>query len=80
MMQDGTWDTVKDSFTAIQDFKDVCYHSYFSFMDDLRQPQEGKYYEIRYAVFLVNAWKLELFLCVDSFSAIRTEVQYLFRC
>ncbi|XP_052190953.1 uncharacterized membrane protein At3g27390-like isoform X2 [Diospyros lotus] len=46
-LYDGTWDTVKDSFTAIQDFKDVCYHSYFSFMDDLRQPQEGKYYEIR---------------------------------
>lgn len=46
---DGIWSTVKGSFTIIRDFLDVCYHSYFSIMDDLRRqgPSEGKYYEIR---------------------------------
>lgn len=44
---------MKGSFTIIRDFLDVCYFSYFSIMDDLRQqgPPEGKYYEIR-SVFL----------------------------
>lgn len=46
---DGTIDTVKESFTIITDFKDVCIHSYYSVMADLRHqgPEEGKYYEIR---------------------------------
>ncbi|KAL9457845.1 hypothetical protein AB3S75_006817 [Citrus x aurantiifolia] len=46
---DGTWSTIKHSFTIVRDFKDVCFHSYFSLMDDLRQKQapDGKYYEIR---------------------------------
>ncbi|CAK7328198.1 unnamed protein product [Dovyalis caffra] len=45
---DGTWDTVKGSFTVVRDFKDVCYHSYFSLLDDLRHgATDGKYYEIR---------------------------------
>lgn len=48
-IQDGTWDTVKGSFTFVRDFMDICYHSYFSVMDDLRLqgPSSGKYYEIR---------------------------------
>ncbi|KAH6791023.1 transmembrane protein [Perilla frutescens var. frutescens] len=45
-ISDGTWSAVEGSFTMIRDFSDVCYHSYFSIMDDL-QHQEGKYYEIR---------------------------------
>ncbi|KAJ6298684.1 hypothetical protein OIU76_019775 [Salix suchowensis] len=45
---DGTWDTVKGSFTVVRDFGDVCYHSYFSVLDDLRQgAPDVKYYEIR---------------------------------
>lgn len=46
---DGTWDTVKRSFTVVRDFLDMCYHSYFSIMDDLRVQglAAGKYYEIR---------------------------------
>lgn len=46
---DGTWSTMKGSFTIIRDFLDVCFYSYFSLMDDLRRhgPAEGKYYEIR---------------------------------
>ncbi|PIN17797.1 hypothetical protein CDL12_09534 [Handroanthus impetiginosus] len=46
---DGTWGSVKGSFTIIRDVLDVCYHSYFSIMDDLRhrRPPEVKYYEIR---------------------------------
>ncbi|XAR58243.1 hypothetical protein NMG60_11026658 [Bertholletia excelsa] len=46
---DGTWDTIKESFTFIRDFKDVCFHSYLSVMHDLQieGPLQGKYYEIR---------------------------------
>ncbi|XP_074274977.1 putative membrane protein At3g27390 [Silene latifolia] len=46
---DGTWSTVEGCFTVIRDFRDVCFHSYFSIMDDLRQrgPPDAKYYEIR---------------------------------
>ncbi|KAE8734594.1 Detected protein of confused Function [Hibiscus syriacus] len=46
---DGTWSTVKGSFTVVKDFCDVCFHSYNSFMEDLQQkePPNGQYYEIR---------------------------------
>ncbi|XP_056696319.1 uncharacterized membrane protein At3g27390 isoform X1 [Spinacia oleracea] len=46
---DGTWSTIQGCFTVIRDFKDVCFHSYFSIMDDLRDrgPPDAKYYEIR---------------------------------
>ncbi|KAL0725097.1 hypothetical protein Bca4012_039696 [Brassica carinata] len=45
---DGTWSTVKGSFTVVYDFRDVCFHSYFSFMDDLRTSSaDHHYYEIR---------------------------------
>ncbi|XP_057766998.1 uncharacterized membrane protein At3g27390-like isoform X2 [Salvia miltiorrhiza] len=43
---DGTWSAVEGSFTMIRDFADVCYHSYFSIMDDVRH-EEGKRYDIR---------------------------------
>ncbi|KAF5949147.1 hypothetical protein HYC85_015104 [Camellia sinensis] len=47
--KDGTSDTVKQSFTFVRDFMDICYHSYFSVTDDLRSQghQDGKYFEIR---------------------------------
>ncbi|XP_027345536.1 uncharacterized membrane protein At3g27390-like [Abrus precatorius] len=46
---DGTWSTVEKSCMVVRDVKDVCFHSYFSVMDDLRQkgPPNAKYYEIR---------------------------------
>lgn len=46
--------TVKGSFTVVRDFRDVCYHTYFSVMDDLKSqgPPDAKYYEIRYVVML----------------------------
>ncbi|KAL6135854.1 hypothetical protein ACLB2K_068079 [Fragaria x ananassa] len=46
---DGTVSTVKGSFTVVRDFMDVCYHTYFSVMDDLKTqgPPDAKYYEIR---------------------------------
>ncbi|XP_057542820.1 uncharacterized membrane protein At3g27390-like [Amaranthus tricolor] len=46
---DGTWSTVMGCFTIIRDFNDVCFHSYFSIMDELRArgPPDAKYYEIR---------------------------------
>lgn len=50
--QDGTWGTIKGSITVVRDFRDFCYHSYFSYMDDLRLkgPPDVKYYEIRFSV------------------------------
>ncbi|XP_010555921.1 PREDICTED: uncharacterized membrane protein At3g27390 [Tarenaya hassleriana] len=45
---DGTWSTINGSFTVVRDFKDVCFHSYFSLMDELRQYRpDREYYEIR---------------------------------
>ncbi|KAK3444571.1 hypothetical protein EUGRSUZ_A01381 [Eucalyptus grandis] len=34
---DGLWSTVEGSCTAVRDFTDFCFHSYFSFMDELRE-------------------------------------------
>nr|KJB33896.1 hypothetical protein B456_006G036800 [Gossypium raimondii] len=48
---DGTWSTIKGSFTVVKDFKDVCVHSYYSFMEELRQ-KDGQYYEIRFLYLL----------------------------
>lgn len=45
---DGTWSTVKRSFIVVRDFKDVCFHSYFSFMDEIRKcSPDQNYREIR---------------------------------
>lgn len=51
---DGTWSTVKRSFIVVRDFKDVCFHSYFSFMDEIRKcSPDQNYHEIRYMFMLV---------------------------
>ncbi|KAJ6949396.1 hypothetical protein NC651_003399 [Populus alba x Populus x berolinensis] len=58
---DGTWDTVKGSFTVVRDFGDVCYHSYFSLLDDLRQgAPDVKYYEISSSLFYHPFLALEI--------------------
>ncbi|XP_004489561.1 uncharacterized membrane protein At3g27390-like isoform X2 [Cicer arietinum] len=46
---DGTWSTILKSFDIVKDVINACFHTYFSFMDDLRQegPPNGKYYEMR---------------------------------
>ncbi|CAN8253759.1 unnamed protein product [Cochlearia groenlandica] len=45
---DGTWSTVERSFTVVRDFKDVCFHSYFSLMDEFKTCcPDSKYHEIR---------------------------------
>ena len=33
--QDGTWSTVEGSCTVVRDLVDFCFHSYFSYMDEL---------------------------------------------
>lgn len=50
ILQDGTWSAVQGCFIVVRDFGDVCYHTYCSVMDDLREqgPPDAKYYEIRY--------------------------------
>ncbi|KAK7266851.1 hypothetical protein RIF29_19509 [Crotalaria pallida] len=46
---DGTWSTILKTIDFVKDVRDVCFNSYFSVMDDLRQegPPNGNYYEIR---------------------------------
>ncbi|KAJ4869539.1 putative membrane protein [Raphanus sativus] len=45
---DGTWSTVKRSSIVVRDFRDVCFHSYFSLMDEIRRCCPDKnYHEIR---------------------------------
>ncbi|KAK9924290.1 hypothetical protein M0R45_032670 [Rubus argutus] len=34
---DGSWSTIKGSCIIVQDFTDFCFHSYFSFMDELME-------------------------------------------
>uniref|UniRef100_A0A7N0TY20 Transmembrane protein n=1 Tax=Kalanchoe fedtschenkoi TaxID=63787 RepID=A0A7N0TY20_KALFE len=34
---DGCWSTIEESCTAVRDFTDFCFHSYFSYMDELRE-------------------------------------------
>ncbi|KAG9159345.1 hypothetical protein Leryth_017969 [Lithospermum erythrorhizon] len=34
---DGTWTAIKGSCTVVQDFKDVCYHSYRRILNELRE-------------------------------------------
>ncbi|XP_031385696.1 uncharacterized membrane protein At3g27390-like isoform X2 [Punica granatum] len=34
---DGFWSTIEGSCTVVRDFTDFCFHSYFSFMDELRE-------------------------------------------
>ncbi|KAJ8493085.1 hypothetical protein OPV22_014806 [Ensete ventricosum] len=31
----GTWSSIRGGFTIVRDFKDICFHSYFSIMDGL---------------------------------------------
>lgn len=35
--QDGCQSTVKGACTVVRDCTDFCFHSYFSYMDDLRE-------------------------------------------
>lgn len=65
--QDGTWSTIERSCMVVRDVRDVCFHSYFSVMDDLRQkgPPDSKYYEIRYC-----HWKPSVCLFIFMLSCI----------
>uniref|UniRef100_A0A1D1YR33 Putative membrane protein At3g27390 n=1 Tax=Anthurium amnicola TaxID=1678845 RepID=A0A1D1YR33_9ARAE len=47
-IKDGTCSTIEGCFTVVRDLTDVCFHSYFSIMDDVRlhKPPNGERYEI----------------------------------
>lgn len=46
---DGSLSTIKGSCTVVMDFTDFCFHSYFSYMDELREmvSADAKPLEIR---------------------------------
>lgn len=55
--QDGCFSTIEVSCTAVRDFTDFCFHSYFSYMDELSEkmpademPVDIKYYCHLYTV------------------------------
>ncbi|KAI3885003.1 hypothetical protein MKW98_002395 [Papaver atlanticum] len=66
-LYDGTVDTLEGSFTIVRDVMDVCFHSYFSIMDDLRMedPPTGKPYEIRIFLLLGAVLVAVLGIIVD---------------
>ena len=53
---------------VVKDVKDVCFDSYFSVMDDLRQkcPPNGKYYEIRFCHCMPHCLFIFMLLCLQS--------------
>ncbi|XP_021766319.1 uncharacterized membrane protein At3g27390 [Chenopodium quinoa] len=46
---DGCWETIQGSCTVVRDFTDFCFHSYFSYMDELimKRPADEKPLEIK---------------------------------
>ncbi|CAJ1964735.1 unnamed protein product [Sphenostylis stenocarpa] len=49
---DGCWSTIERSCTVVQDVTDFCFHSYFSYMDELREnlPPHEKPLDIRLSI------------------------------
>ncbi|CAI8597889.1 unnamed protein product [Vicia faba] len=50
---DGCCSTIKTSCTVVEDVIDFCFHSYFSYMDELREnlPPQEKPFDIRLSLF-----------------------------
>lgn len=46
-LKDGTWGSIKAACTAVRDFKDICFHSYFSVMDGLLESTGETLMDIR---------------------------------
>ncbi|KAL2938537.1 hypothetical protein RDABS01_021986, partial [Bienertia sinuspersici] len=48
-MIDGCWPTIQASCTVVRDFTDFCFHSYFSYMDELilKRPTDEETVEIK---------------------------------
>ncbi|KAL1291884.1 hypothetical protein HN51_060379 [Arachis hypogaea] len=65
---DGTWSTVSKTFDTVKDVKNLCYHSYFDVMDDLRLegPPDDTYYEIRLHYLLGAVIAAVLGIIVDT--------------
>ncbi|KAK2647784.1 hypothetical protein Ddye_015273 [Dipteronia dyeriana] len=55
---DGCLSTIRGSWTAVQDFTDFCFHSYFSYMDELSEkvPEDEKPVDIS-PFMLYQGWK-----------------------
>lgn len=68
---------MKGSFTFVRDFGDVCYHSYFSIMDELREKgtPDGKYHEIRFAFVSCSSKPFFSIDLLSSQTAIPVEFQ-----
>lgn len=67
-MQDGTVSTFTRCLTVVRDFSDVCVHSYFSIMKELRTQgiPNGKYYEIRFHHLSITLFLIDQFYILIS--------------
>ena len=61
LCQDGTLSTIKGSCTAVRDLVDFCFHSYFSYMDELIEqiPADEQPFDIKWVIFF---WSLGSYL------------------
>ncbi|GFZ05201.1 hypothetical protein Acr_17g0007730 [Actinidia rufa] len=64
---DGCWSTIKGSFTVVQDFTDFCFHSYFSYMDELSEdiPADQKPIDIKLTKLPICLLAILIGLIVD---------------
>lgn len=46
-LKDGTWSSIKAACTIVRDYKDLCFHSYFSVMDGLLESRGETLMDIR---------------------------------
>ncbi|GFZ05390.1 hypothetical protein Acr_17g0009620 [Actinidia rufa] len=65
--KDGCWSTIKGSFTVVQDFTDFCFHSYFSYMDELSEdiPADQKPIDIKLTKLPICLLAILIGLIVD---------------
>jgi len=56
--QDGCWSTIEGACTVVRDFTDFCFHSYFSYMDELSEEmlREEKPIDIKLETFLLSGF------------------------
>lgn len=47
LIKDGTWSSILRGCTIVRDFADVCFHSYFSLMDELLESKSETPLEIK---------------------------------
>ncbi|KAK9091808.1 hypothetical protein Syun_026719 [Stephania yunnanensis] len=61
---DGTWSTIEGGCTIVRDFTDLCFHSYFSYMDELSEKIHEDEHPLDIKLSLVPSSLLVILLAV----------------